>query len=152
MSKYLKYKVCLYNFLIVGIIIFLFTGCNSQEPNPYNEQKHDLAAMKEFRQRIEETRGMEQEFNFPDGITLEILKADLLERGKLIPFDGVFGGTPFYYEGSIYFFDEYVFVMAEDGHIMADMVLRYNITKGNNIQWELVAYDRGIWEHEDLTE
>ena len=80
----------------------------------------------------------------PNGITVEIFKENLLEQKKLIPFKGILGGTPDYYEDSIIFFGDYAFINANDGHIEADMVLTYTIIKNNKIKWALEAYDYGM--------
>jgi len=77
----------------------------------------------------------------PDGITPNILKADLLTRLDLIPIEGVLGGTPYYVEDTFEILsleDRRVSITAEDGHNGATLILTYEIDEDNNIEWEFV--------------
>ena len=152
----MKKYVCI--FLLIVICFSSFTGCvkNTEytksvenTENPYDEQTYDLVKMKAFRQQINEVKNKDLNLDLPDGITVEILKKDLLEQRQLIPFKGVLGGTPDFYSEEIIFFDDYAFIGAEDGHIGAFMVLSYTITQAGKIKWTLEAYDKGGYEHDE---
>jgi hypothetical protein len=121
-------------------IVYLGVSEEYNNRHPYNEHKYDVVKMEAFRQQIKDTKNKGQDVNLPEGITLEMLADDLMKHKELIPFKGVLGGTPYYF--SIFFFDDYVFAYATDGHIGADMVLSYTITKEGEIKWLLVAYDK----------
>ncbi len=81
--------------------------------------------------------------NLPNGISLQTLQEDLLRHTELIPFEGVVGGTPYYWESSFRLLGKYVYISAEDGHIGGDLFFTYTVAQNNAIEWKLVAKDMG---------
>ena len=66
-----------------------------------------------------------------------------LARGAhpdLIPVGGVFGGTMGFYDrdGIVLLPGGYVYAPADDGHILAHTVLRYEVKPGGKIEWKLL--------------
>lgn len=68
------------------------------------------------------------------------LRSDLAAHSKMIPFPGVVGGTMGFYdrEGIVLLPGRYVYAPADDGHILAHTVLRYDVTPGGKIAWKLL--------------
>jgi hypothetical protein len=68
------------------------------------------------------------------------LRSDLAAHSKMIPFPGVVGGTMGFYdrEGIVLLPGRYVYAPADDGHIMAHTVLRYDVKPGGKIEWKLL--------------
>lgn len=78
------------------------------------------------------------------GVEPETVKADLLSRPELIPFQGVLGGTPaFLPEETRILSEDWVYTRAEDGHIAGYILYRYRIGDDKSITWSLVGYDTG---------
>lgn len=65
------------------------------------------------------------------------LKADLMKRQDLIPFEGVLGGEMgLYSEENIYIISsKWAAAHFDDGHIGGIMLLKYNIQKDGKIRW-----------------
>lgn len=68
------------------------------------------------------------------------LRSDLGAHPDLIPVQGVFGGTMGFYDrdGIVLLPGGYVYAPADDGHIVAHTVLRYDIKPGGKIEWKLL--------------
>jgi len=68
------------------------------------------------------------------------LRSDLGAHPDLIPVEGVFGGTMGFYDrdGIVLLPGGYVYAPADDGHIVAHTVLRYDVKPGGKIEWKLL--------------
>ena len=68
------------------------------------------------------------------------LRSDLGSHPELIPVQGVFGGTMGFYDrdGIVLLPGGYVYAPADDGHIVAHTVLRYDVKPGGKIEWKLL--------------
>jgi len=68
------------------------------------------------------------------------LRSDLGAHPDLIPVPGVFGGTMGFYDrdGIVLLPGGYVYAPADDGHIVAHTVLRYDVKPGGKIEWKLL--------------
>jgi len=68
------------------------------------------------------------------------LRSDLGAHPDLIPVGGVFGGTMGFYDrdGIVLLPGGYVYAPADDGHIVAHTVLRYDVKPGGKIEWKLL--------------
>jgi hypothetical protein len=68
------------------------------------------------------------------------LRSDLGAHANLIPIKGVVGGTMGYYDrdGIVLLPGGYVYAPADDGHIIAHTVLRYQVKPGGQIEWKLL--------------
>ena len=73
------------------------------------------------------------------------LRSDLGAHPDLIPVGGVFGGTMGFYDrdGIVLLPGGYVYAPADDGHILAHTVLRYDVKEGGKIQWKLLDSHAG---------
>lgn len=68
------------------------------------------------------------------------IRKSLQENAHLIPFDGVLGGTPNFYDpGEIHILnDRWVLAAFEDGHVMGHLLLEYQVMPGGEINWQLL--------------
>lgn len=72
-------------------------------------------------------------------------KEDLFEslrlQAHLIPFDGVHGGTPGFYDKKDFYLlnHRWVLVGFEDGHYYGQMVLSYDVSRDGRVAWEVVS-------------
>ncbi|RPI73120.1 MAG: hypothetical protein EHM47_06755 [Ignavibacteriales bacterium] len=65
---------------------------------------------------------------------------DLTEHTKLIPYEGVLGGTMRFYDREIRILNsKWVFAYFEDGHIAGEMLLEYNVDNDGTINWKRIA-------------
>lgn len=71
---------------------------------------------------------------------VEQLRSDLAAHSSLIPFKGEVGGTMGFYDrnGVVLLPGRYVYAPADDGHILAHTVLRYDVKPGGKIEWKLL--------------
>ncbi|MGE5175831.1 MAG: hypothetical protein ACM3JJ_05585 [Hyphomicrobiales bacterium] len=68
------------------------------------------------------------------------LRSDLAAHADLIPFKGVVGGTMGFYDrdGIVLLPGRYVYAPADDGHVLAHTILRYDVGPGGKIAWKLL--------------
>ena len=68
------------------------------------------------------------------------LREDLLAQSSGIPIHGVLGGTMGFHDtvGVILLPGHYVYAPADDGHIGAHMILRYEVRPPGKIRWTMV--------------
>ncbi|MDP5276600.1 hypothetical protein [Chengkuizengella axinellae] len=71
------------------------------------------------------------------GIDTEYIIKDLYDHPELIPFDGVFGGTMFFYKAYVLNY-KWVYAKFEDGHILGAGLYKFELDQHHNISWELV--------------
>ena len=71
----------------------------------------------------------------------EDLASDLMQHKELIPYEGVMGGTMgFYSKKDIHVLtSRWVLASFEDGHIGGQMLLRYDVSPGGEIQWRVLS-------------
>ncbi len=68
------------------------------------------------------------------------LRADLMKHPELIPQEGVLGGTMgFYFPERIWILTgRWAFAYFEDGHRAGYILLRYDVSRGGAVSWEVI--------------
>ncbi|NDI35699.1 hypothetical protein [Chengkuizengella sediminis] len=67
----------------------------------------------------------------------EDIITDLYEHPELIPFDGVLGGTMFFYKATVINY-KWVYAHFEDGHIHGVGLYEFEVDHNNQITWKLI--------------
>lgn len=71
--------------------------------------------------------------------TPEQLLQSLNGNEKLIPFEGVLGGSMYFVTSEAKILDsKYVYVPIEDGHMLGGMLLKYEFLNNKQIEWQVV--------------
>lgn len=100
-----------------------------------NEQREELDKLTEELTQIDYFSVRELEMR---GITdLEIIKESLKSSPQLIPYEGILGGTMFFYEVKILNY-KWAFASFEDGHIAGQALYSYTVEENGDISWELI--------------
>lgn len=75
-------------------------------------------------------------------ISLEAVKEALAVEDELIPFEGELGGSPYIVLESVKLVgDQWVYCYAEDGHVSADMLVKFIVTDGEQVDFRVCATD-----------
>ncbi|MBD3274453.1 MAG: hypothetical protein GF372_04040 [Candidatus Marinimicrobia bacterium] len=70
---------------------------------------------------------------------IDDLKADLVTRADMIPYEGTLGGTMHFYEEMIYVLTgRWVLAYFEDGHRAGYMLLEYDVNAAGEITWNVL--------------
>lgn len=133
-------------FIILSIFTLIgFTACSSAEVKrlelELSDAREQIALLQNKLNDAPENSADEK----GEEENAEIIQ-DLLRHKELIPFEGVLGGTPGFYKESIIICKNnntngYIFVVADDGHVSADMLVSFSKGTGDFITWNLIAYN-----------
>ena len=105
----------------------------AREEEPDNGNLVSFRPLSDYEFRQFEQRGIEDPVSF--------LRDRLQEQPELIPEEGVLGGTMnFYDREAIHVLnDRWVLATYDDGHIMGEILLAYEIDEQHQVDWEVVA-------------
>jgi len=152
---------------VVWLLSLILTGCTSSDPSDINDCQKTIDEQAQTIQNLEKMiedqadamiklnqtiENLEQQAadkqdsdvytssQLPFNTTADKIREDLRSHPELIPFEAVLGGTNAY-EIIHVMSREYVYTVASDGHIGADMVLSYQISGDGKIAWKVLVYD-----------
>lgn len=130
----------------VVIVMISLTGCGSNATRTLDNnvakvyQNIEGSNLNEY---IEKEKAVDNSESYikSNNTTLAKVKEELAMNKDVIPFDGELGGTPFIVMESIKLVgDQWLYCSAEDGHVSADLLIKFVIDK-NYIQFKTCAMD-----------